>query len=93
MNLTDNLYSDGIIINYEEGDKSLERYPRTPVFDLLDKLYTVKDNDTLTSLAYYFYGSGRLWWVIADNNLDVIDNIFDIPSGTQLIIPNYKNLV
>jgi nucleoid-associated protein YgaU len=92
MNPTDNLYYNGVIVEYKEGDKSLERFITPLVFDLYDKNYTIKQGDTLPKLADYFYDSSRLWWVIADNNQDIITNIFELEVGKQIIIPNYKKL-
>ena len=35
------------------------------------------------------YGDNRLWWVIAQRNLDVIeDPVYDIVPGTQIYLPD-----
>lgn len=91
-NVTDNLYYDSIIVDYEEGDRSLERFPLVQDYDLYDKTYTIKQGDTLLQLADYFYNTSRAWWLIADNNQDVITNIFELEIGKQIIIPNYKKI-
>lgn len=48
------LYSDGYIINYQEGDRSLQRRPIIHREDLEDKSYILRQGDTLTSIAYKF---------------------------------------
>ena len=83
-------YSENYIINYPEGDQSLERINIVHKEDINDKLYTVKDEDTLTSIAYRYYGNPKLWFVIADVNDDIILNPLELTTGTDLIIPNLE---
>lgn len=80
------LYTDGYIINYQEGDRSLQRRPIIHREDLEDKSYIVKQDDTLTSISYKFYGEPLYWYIIADVNN--IDNPFILTIGKSLIIPN-----
>ena len=49
--------------------------------------YTMKQGDTLYSLARRFYGDGKLWTRIADANKDTVRDITAIPVGTVLTIP------
>lgn len=90
MKAIDSPYTKSQIILYDEGDYSLDRnmeiYPDTP-----DDIYhLVKEDDTLTSLANKYYGSGRYWYIIADKN-DLMD-IFYLQIGTMLTIPS-KNYI
>ena len=85
-----NIYSEGFIINYNEGDSSLERIPFEYEATSDDSLYTIKQDDTLITIANKFYGNGRYWFIIADIN--EIINPFDLEVGTNLIIPSKKVL-
>ena len=80
------LYTDGYIINYKEGDTSLQRDKIIHREDLEDKSYIVEQDDTLTSISYNFYGEPLYWFLIADIN--DIDNPFILEVGKSIIIPN-----
>lgn len=54
--------------------------------DLTDPVITVSDADRLDVLAFRYYGSAALWWVIAKAN-NIINGSLHVPAGTQLIIP------
>lgn len=92
MDSKKNLYSDGYVVTYEEGDQSLEKVPTVIVRDLDDKIYTIKQGDTLLKIAHFFYNSSRPWHVIADVNNDLIENIFELPIGVDIVIPNLKKI-
>lgn len=80
------LYTDGYVINYQEGDRSLQRRPIIHREDLEDKAYIVRQGDTLTSIAFKFYGEPLNWFIIADVNN--IQNPFILEMGKSIIIPN-----
>lgn len=80
------LYSKGFIVNYKEGDRSLERKKVIHRDSLDDKSYITSTGDTLTSISYKFYKNSLLWFYIADVNN--IENPFYLKPGTTLIIPN-----
>lgn len=84
----DNPYIRGYVLEYVEGDMSLERvkleYNPSPD----DKLHPVTYWDNLSDLSFDYYGSSKWWWVIAD-----INNIFDpfsLTPNSNLIIPDLK---
>lgn len=80
------LYNNGFIINYPEGDKSLQRKQIVHEEDLEDKSYVIKDGDTLTSISTFFYGEPLYWVIIADvNNIEMP---LILPTGKSIIIPN-----
>lgn len=80
------LYTNAYIINYPEGDKSLQRRRIIHKQDIEDKSHIIKDGDTLSSLAYRYYRDPLKWFLIADiNNLD---NPFLLEVGISIIIPN-----
>lgn len=85
MRRTD-LYSNSVIINYEEGDQSLERIRIEHTEDINDKYYTVRQGDSITSIAHKFYGEPLYWFIIADANNLI--NPMDINEGDGLLIPN-----
>lgn len=44
-------------------------------------------------LAYDLYGTPRLWWVLTQRNMDVIqDPIYDFVPGTYIYIPKKSKL-
>jgi len=88
------LYSNGIIINFPEGDSILQRKkipynPKEP-----DRYHTVVEGDTLTYIAFIFYkdftaNAPKYYKYIADVNN--IFNPLDLKSyiGKDIIIPNF----
>lgn len=90
-----NLYADGQIIVFDEGDEMLERIPLEIESSEEDKWHTVVAGDRLDLLAYKYWNkfipdASKYWWVIADANQDVIDNPLDLTElvGTDLFIPD-----
>ena len=91
MALTDHLYyTRSYIINYPEGDSSLQRNRLTFKVNIEDQFHNVIDGDDLTQLAYRYYGNPILWYVIADAN--EIENPFELESGSSLLIPSASQL-
>lgn len=85
---TTDLYVDAFIINYEEGDRSLQRRPIVHREDIGDQYHTVKLTDTITSISYQYYKKPLYWYLIADAN--EIINPLDLELGQTLIIPNLE---
>ena len=50
-------------------------------------LYTVKQGDTLSTIAMHHYGDGNRYPEIFDANTDLLDNPNKIYPGQVLIIP------
>lgn len=90
MAIIKNPYSEALIISYPEGDFSLERTIKDYPNNEEDLNYLTRDEDTLPSIAHYFYGDGRYWYVIADRNN--LDDIFTLEIGKNLIIPSPTNI-
>ena len=86
----DNLYEGGALINYQEGDQSLQRTKLVYVPSVDDKFHIVMDEDQLESIAFKYYRSTKLWWLIADIN-DIF-NPFELETGSKLIIPDVNIL-
>lgn len=83
------LYTDSYIINYKEGDKSLERRSVEHINDIDDKFYVVREGDTLSSIAYEFYKKPNYWFIIADVN--EIINPLEINIGDEILIPSLNS--
>lgn len=82
----EDVYSKGVIINFKEGDKTLERELIKHVKDPEDRVHIFKEGESLTQLSFIYYKEPKYWYLIADINL--IENPLFIEAGTQLIIPN-----
>lgn len=90
---SNNLYRNGEIIQFTEGDMSLIRNQLEITGTLEDEYHTILASDELTKLAYQKYSrfvedSSKYWWVIADANK--IDNPLDLTDwiGVEILIPN-----
>ena len=86
----DNPYDRGTLLNYLEGDQSIERKPVLYKPSTGDKFHIIKDTDQLDGIAFKYYNNSKLWWLIADVNL--IFNPFELITGNKLIIPNLNVL-
>lgn len=88
----DNPFTTGYVLNYKEGDSSLERdkvkYTPSPN----DKLHPVTNWDNLSDLSFDYYKTSKYWWVIADANPDIIDP-FDLTPNTNIIIPDLSRVL
>jgi nucleoid-associated protein YgaU len=89
---SDNPYVTGYIIDYYEGDRSLERFKITYKPSAGDKLHIVTDSDTLWNLAYDNYGNSKYWWIIADVNDNIIEDPFILELNSQIIIPDFNSI-
>ena len=83
-------YDNAIILEYKDGDYSLESIKTDVITTSDDKTYTVKEDDTLQGIANMFYKDSGLWHIIAMANN--ISNPFDedqFYQGQVLTIPTY----
>lgn len=88
-----NPYARGIIFSFSGGDKFLRRdkieYSPAPT----DNLHLVRTDDTLSNLAYKYYGDSKYWWIIADANS--IHDVFDLATdyaGKNILIPDFDRV-
>jgi hypothetical protein len=58
-----------------------------------DQIYAVRQGseNRLDRISFSFYGTAKLWWAIAQVN-NLVDPMMDIPTGTQLRIPDRARL-
>lgn len=82
------LYADGTVIQYPEGDFSLQREKMQFVEGLEDRNHIVRDSDNLLTIATKYYGNSKYWYIIADRNELNIDSIFSLLLGSELVIPH-----
>lgn len=82
----DNPFVTGFLVSYLEGDMSLERVPIEYVPSPNDRLHPITNWDTLSDLSFDYWGTSKLWWVIADVNK--IHDPFNLTPNTNLIIPD-----
>lgn len=59
--------------------------------DIPYTLYKVLKNDTLDSIALYFYNNPTYFWVICDFN-DIQDPYIELEEGQLLKIPSLSNV-
>ena len=85
------LYQVGFVVKFKEGDALLYRKPLNYQASDDDEYYTVKDGDTLLSIASAKYGYQYLWYIIADVNPNIVD-IFELEVGSRLLIPNQETI-
>lgn len=67
-------YDNAQVIEYPDGSYSVEPLISGDTL-LINSTYTVKDGDTLQSIAHAIYGDSGLWYVLAEAN--GIQNPFD----------------
>lgn len=60
--------------------------PRSFELEEVPFIYVARDGDRLDNLAYAFYNSAQLWWVIARAN-KLSNGSIAVPAGTRLYIP------
>lgn len=80
-----NPYSNSYVIDYGDGDVSLERRPSN--IDLSNATtHTVLEGETLHSIAFKYYGDSGYWTVIAEAN-SIFFPLRELQPGDQIYIP------
>lgn len=86
------LYQNGDVIVFPNGEKELQRKPIVYIKNIEDAYHPVKKGERLTQIAYENYKDVLAhpqfyWWIIADAN--EIENPFDISYlvGQDILIP------
>lgn len=81
-------YSKAYLLNYGDGEASLERNSnQVTKVSQSDKIHSVKEGDTIFSIANTYYGDSGKWYLIADANY-IINPFREIIPGIKLVIPN-----
>ena len=79
-------YDKGMILQYPDGTKSLERVEKIYSPTGTEKVHTVLDGETLQSISFRYFGDSGLWSYIADVN-GIINPFDEVVPGLQLTIP------
>lgn len=82
---------DSFIINYSNGELSRERSKALYIPTGEEDTYTIKEGDDIRILCDRFYDDPSLWWKLAEAN-GLIEEIFSLPKGMTIIIPNKSDL-
>ncbi len=83
------IYEDGYIIRFSSGETALFSLfnPLLPGPVSSETIYTVKDDDSLFSLAESHYRTSAYWYILAEwNNLG---DPLSLITGTILKIPKF----
>ena len=87
MDNNNSLYNQSLVIDYGNGELSLERVPSSVDNNPISvKLHQVVEGQDLLYLADLYLGDEMLWWKIADAN-NLIGDIFELTAGEMLKIP------
>ncbi len=89
MEITEHLYDRGYLVDFGNGEIALYRNKITYVQSVHDTYHVIRENETLYDIAREYYEASSMWFFIADIN-DNITDIFDLPVGDTIIIPNIK---
>lgn len=83
-------YNNAHILQYDNGDYSLERNIPKIISSDKDKIHTIMDGETLQSIAFRYYGDSGYWYQIAEAN-GIINPLSEkeIFIGRRLRIPLY----
>lgn len=79
-------YTDAFIIEYPNGDKTLERNPSNYPSSINIRTHTVLPGETIANIAFKYYGDSSYWMYIADFN-GLFNPLLDIGPGDILKIP------
>ena len=90
MDILEGIYDRGYLIEFYEGDTAFYRTPINYMGSVADKFHVVSEGETLHSIALKYYNSQYPWFIIADVNSSIIQDIFELVVGTTLLIPDLK---
>lgn len=82
-------YASGVITVVDDPQRGQHQaiIPAAPVDRAFAfTFYQWADGDTVDMLGYRFFGTGQLWWMLADANPEILD-WHNVPVGTVLRIP------
>ena len=91
MKNTEGLYDRGYLINFSAGELVVYRTPVFYTSTINDEHYVIKDGESLLDIAREKYGSSNIWFILADVN-DNVEDIFDLPVGEVIVIPNLDRI-
>lgn len=80
-----NPYSDSVAILFDNGDIILERQIQKKINNTL--VHTVKEGETIQSIAFQYYGDSGYWVYICDIN-NIFNPFVELEEGMQIYIPS-----
>jgi len=81
------LYDRGYLVNFKEGDQALYRTKLSYIAGSGDRYHTIKEEESLLEISRKHYGTDHYWYIIGDANTQ-IEDIFDLPEGETIVIPD-----
>ena len=82
----DNPYSNGVIIDFGDGEFLLERETLDIPRSINDRYYTTMEGEKLHDIAFQAWNNSKFYWALMDAN--DLDFPFDLPEGSTLIVPD-----
>lgn len=79
-------YENSYIVEYPNGEQTLERFSYEHDKSSKDIIHTVLDGETIQSISFKYYGDSGFWYVIADMN-GIYNPITEVIPGIQILIP------
>lgn len=83
--LSSNPYSNAIVIQFDNGDISLDRLS-SAIIKSNSTVHTVLNGETIQSIAYKYYKDSGKWVDIADVN-SIYNPFTELEEGLELYIP------
>lgn len=80
-----NPYSDSVAILFDNDDIILERNSNKRVKNTV--VHTVKEGETIQSIAFQYYGDSGYWVYIADIN-NIFNPFTELEEGMEIYIPS-----
>lgn len=80
-----NPYSNSVAILFDNGDIILERQIQKKINNTL--VHTVKEGETIQSIAFQYYGDSGYWVYICDVN-NIFNPFVELEEGMQIYIPS-----
>lgn len=80
-----NPYSNSIAILFDNEDVVLERQIQKKVSNTL--IHTVKEGETIQSIAFQYYGDSGYWVHICDVN-NIFNPFVELEEGMEIYIPS-----
>lgn len=80
-------YSNSTVINYDNGEQTIESNLDLPLVDLGSKVHVVREGETLASISYQYFGDSGFWGRIAQYN-KILNPFTEVVPNKQILIPN-----
>lgn len=85
------LYDRGYLVNFKQGDQALYRTKLSYRASVADNYHTIREGESLLEISRLYYKTDFYWYILSDAN-EQIEDIFDLPVGTNIVIPNITTI-